>query len=136
MANPLIHSKSSVKRWGGVVEDYLPIHELIDSPKATMNNNSARLLTHNTWFAYHIIPKVFGYNITNSDGKSVDVVDIAMLHISEDFRHKGIPTPQDYLENLVVQPWMNNAVKDIPSVEAQKRSIELLERIRQEEVNL
>ena len=77
MANPLIHSKSSVKRWGGKVEDYLPIHELIDSPKATMNNNSSRLLTHNTWFAYTIIPKIFGYNITNSDGKSVDVVDIA-----------------------------------------------------------
>ena len=27
MANPLIHSKSSVKRWGGKVEDYLPIHQ-------------------------------------------------------------------------------------------------------------
>lgn len=25
MANPLVHSKSSVKRWGGKVEDYLPI---------------------------------------------------------------------------------------------------------------
>ena len=51
MANPLIHSKSSVKRWGGKVEDYIAIHELIDSPKATMNNNSSRALTHNTWFS-------------------------------------------------------------------------------------
>ena len=136
MANPLIHSKSSVKRWGGKVEDYLAIHELIDSPKATINNNSARALTHNTWFAYTIIPKVFGYNITNSDGKSVDVVDIAMLHISEDFRHKGIPTAQDYLENMVVQAWFNNGVKDIPSVEAQMRSRELLEKLRQEEENV
>lgn len=133
MANPLIHSKSSVKRWGGKVEDYLPIHELIDSPKACMNNNSARVLTHNTWFAYTIVPKVFGYNIINSDGKSVDVVDIAMLHISEDFRHKGIPTPQDYLENVVVQAWFNNGVKDIPSVEAQKRSRDLLDKLRAEE---
>jgi len=132
MANPLIHSKSSVKRWGGSVEDYLPIHELLDSAKATMNNNSARVLTHNTWFVYTIIPKVFGYNITNSEGKSVDTIDIAMLHISEDFRHKGIPTAQDYLENLVVQPWFNNGVKDIPSVEAQKRSRDLLERLREE----
>ena len=115
MANPLIHSKSSVKRWGGKVEDYLPIHELIDSPKATMNNNSARLMTHNTWFAYHIVPKVFGYNITNSDGKSVDVVDIAMLHIAEDFRMKFVPTPQDYLQHLQVQPWMNNAAKVLDS---------------------
>ena len=57
MANPLIHSKSSVKRWGGKVEDYIAIHELIDSPKATMNNNTSRALTHNTWFAYTIIPK-------------------------------------------------------------------------------
>ena len=47
MANPLIHSKSSVKRWGGKVEDYIAIHELIDSPKATMNNNSSRALTSN-----------------------------------------------------------------------------------------
>jgi hypothetical protein len=133
MANPMIHAKSSVKRWGGSVECYLPIHELLDSPKATMNNNSSRVLTHNTWFAYTIIPKIFGYNIINSAGKSVDTVDIAMLHISEDFRHKGIPTPQDYLENLVVQPWFCNGVKDIPSIEAQKRSKDLLDKIRQEE---
>lgn len=117
MANPLIHSKSSVKRWGGKVEDYLPIHELIDSPKATMNNNSSRLLTHNTWFAYTIIPKVFGYNITNSDGKSVDTVDIAMLHIAEDFRMKFVPTPQDYLKHLNVQQWMCNGVKELDNEE-------------------
>jgi hypothetical protein len=130
MANPHIHSQSSVKRWGGKVEDYLPIHELLDSVKATMNNNSARLVTHNTWFCYTIIPKIFGYNITNSDGKSVNTVDIAMLHVAEDFRMKGVPTLQDYLENLVVQPWMNNGVKPIPSVEAEREAQELLERIR------
>lgn len=130
MANPLIHSKSSVKRWGGKVEDYLPIHELIDSPKTTMNNNSVRLLTHNTWFAYHIVPKIFGYNITNSDGRSVDVVDIAMLHISEDFRHRFIPTPQDYLKHLSVQPWMNNGVKDVDNPESITLAKELDNKLR------
>lgn len=79
MSNPLIHSRSSVKRWGGQVSDYLELHKFIDSPKATMNSNAARVLTHHTWFAYEVIPRVFGYNITNSDGKSVDTVDIAML---------------------------------------------------------
>ena len=111
MANPMIHSKSSVKRWGGVVEDYIAIHELIDSPKATMNNNASRLLTHNTWFAYTIIPKVFGYNITNSAGKSVDTIDIAMLHILEDFRMKFVPTPQDFLKHLKLPDWIHNGVK-------------------------
>jgi hypothetical protein len=133
MANPLIHSKSSVKRWGGKVEDYLPIHELLDSPKTTMNNNTSRMLTHNIWFCYHIIPKIFGYNITNSDGRSVDTVDIAMLHCAEDFRMQGIPTVQDYLENMVVQPWMNNGAKPLPSQEAKDVARELLERLREEQ---
>lgn len=125
MANPLIHSKSSVKRWGGKVEDYLPLHILLDSPKSTMNNNTSRMMTHNTWFIYEIIPKVFGYNIVNSDGKSVDTVDIARMHVAEDFRFKGVPTPQDYLQHMEIQPWMNNGIREIPSEES-KREIELL----------
>lgn len=133
MANAEIHSRSSVKRWGGKISDYIDIHILLDEPKSVMNNNSARALTHNIWFCQFIIPKIFGYNITNSDGKSVDTVDIAMLHVAEDFRMQGIPTAQDYLENLVVQPWMNNGVKPIPSVEAQKAARELLEKLRIEQ---
>jgi hypothetical protein len=113
------------------VEDYLPLHELIDSPKATMNNNSARALTHNTWFAYTIMPKVFGYNITNSDGKSVDVVDIAMLHIAEDFRMKFVPTAQDYLQHIQVQAWFNNGVKVLDSQDAQDEVTKLLTKLSQ-----
>jgi hypothetical protein len=129
--NPEIHSKSSVKRWKGKIEDYMPIHLLLDSPKCTMNNNTGRALTHNTWFIYEIIPRVFGYNIINSDGKSVDTVDIAMLHVLEDFRMQFIPTPQDYLKNLQVQPWMNNAVKLIDNPEAIEKAKEIMEHLRQ-----
>jgi len=132
MANPEIHAKSSVKRWGGKIADYIEIHRLIDSPKAAMNNNTARTLTHNTWFAYEIIPKIFGYNITNSDGKSIDTVDIAMLHIAEDFRNRFVPTPQDYLKHLQLQPWMNNGVKDVDNPEAFKIAEELHEKLREE----
>jgi len=133
MANPLIHSKSSVKRWGGKVEDYIAIHELIDSPKASMNNNSSRALTHNTWFAYTIIPKVFGYNIVNSDGKSVDTIDVAMLHIAEDFRMKFVPTPQDYLKHLEVQKWMCNGVKDVENPEATEVAVNLINKLKLQE---
>lgn len=129
MANPLIHSQSSVKRWGGKVEDYLPIHELLDSPKVTMNNNTSRMLTHNIWFCRQIIPMIFGYNITNSDGRSVDTVDIASLHVSEDFRGKFVPTVQDYLQHMQVQPWMNNGVKDVNNPEATQFANELKERL-------
>jgi hypothetical protein len=132
MANPYIHSKSSMKRWGGKVEDYLELHELLDSPKSTMNNNTGRMMTHNTWFAYTIIPKIFGYNIINSDGKSVDTVDIAMLHISEDYMGRFIPTPQDFLKHMEVQAWMNNGVKPVPSQESKEAVTELLERLRED----
>lgn len=134
MANPMVHSRSSVKRWGGKVEDYLAIHKLLDSPKATMNNNTSRMLTHNTWFAYEVVPLIFGYNIINSDGRSVDVVDIAMLHIAEDFRHKFIPTPQDYLQHMQVQPWMNNGVKPIGNEASEQVAKELLEKLREESI--
>jgi hypothetical protein len=132
MGNPLHHSKSSVKRWGGSVDCYIAIHELLDSPKSTMNNNTGRMMTHNTWFAYTIIPKIFGYNIINSDGKSVDTVDIAMVHIAEDYRMTGIPTPQDFLKHMEVQPWMNNGVKPVPSQESKEAVTELLERLRED----
>ena len=134
MANSLIHSKSSVKRWGGKVEDYMPIHQLLDSPKCTMNNNTSRFLTHNTWFAYEIIPKIFGYNIINSDGKSVDTVDIAMLHILEDYK-KFVPTPQDFLKHMEVQGWMNNGVKPLDNPEAYKIAEDLKNKIREEKNN-
>lgn len=130
--NPLYHSKSSVKRWGGSVECYLPIHELLDSPKTTMNNNTGRMMTHNTWFAYTIIPKIFGYNITNSDGKSVDTVDIAMLHIAEDYRMAFIPTPQDFLKHMAVQPWMNNGVKMVDNPDSIQAAVDLKEKLRKE----
>ena len=55
-----------------------------------------------------ILPKVFGHQRTNSDNKKYNVKDIGEYHILEDFRMKFIPSVQDYLENLVVQPWMNN----------------------------
>lgn len=116
--NPELHSKSSVKRWGGKIEDYIEMHRFLDSPKSCMNNNTARSLTHNTWFAYEVMPRVFGYNIINSDDKRVDVVDITMLHIIEDFRMKFVPTPQDYLKHMQLQPWMNNGVKLIDNPEA------------------
>jgi hypothetical protein len=31
---------------------------------------------------------------------------------------KFVPTPQDYLKHLEVQPWMNNGVKELDNPEA------------------
>lgn len=105
---PYIHAELSAKRYGGVPEDYLDIHELMDSSKAAFPNNAHRVLTHNSWFVVNILPKVFGHRRVNSDGQKYNVKDVGEYHILEDFKMQFIPSVQDYLENLVVQPWMNN----------------------------
>lgn len=129
MAKPIIHAKSSAKRFGGKWEDYIAIHDLMDSSKGAIADNRHRTLTHNSWFISVILEKVFGHELINSDGRSVSVRDIGEQHILEDFRMKFIPTPQDYLVNMTMQPWMNNAMSgDTPS------SSENLSRFRKADV--
>lgn len=105
---PYIHAELSAKRFGGVPADYIDIHELLDSSKAAFPNNAHRVITHNSWFVVTILPKVFGHVRINSEGKRYNVKDVGEYHILEDFKMKFIPSIQDYLENLIVQPWMNN----------------------------
>ena len=69
MANPLIHSKSSVKLWGGIEEDYLPLHNKMDCSKKYYTDNRHRALTHNMFFIFEVMIPIFGEYITNSDGK-------------------------------------------------------------------
>tara|TARA_B100001121_G_scaffold203210_1_gene177741 strand:+ start:478 stop:981 length:504 start_codon:yes stop_codon:yes gene_type:complete len=58
-----------------------------------------------------------GVHIKNSDGKKIHVRDVAESHILDDFRQKFIPTLSDYLENMKLTSWMNNAMADLPSKE-------------------
>lgn len=111
---PYIHAESSVKRFGGKPEDYLDIHELMDSSKAAYSTNAHRILTHNSWFVVIILPKIFGHVRINSEGKRYNVKDIGEYHILEDFRMRFIPTVQDYVEDMGCPDWVNNG-GDVPN---------------------
>jgi hypothetical protein len=110
MSKPYIHALSSAKKFGGVPEDYLPIHQLMDSSKNGIADNRHRVFTHNSWFISVGGPleMIFGVVIKNSDGRAVSVRDLGEQHILEDFGNRFIPTPQDYLEKLPMEDWMNN----------------------------
>lgn len=168
MAKPIIHANSSAKKFGGQPEDYIEIHDFMDSSKSVFPDNRHRALTHNSWFIF-VAERVFGHTITVrlEDGepcdaafhlgprfqylmspgysdicdkchgsvdapnstyktKEVSVRDVCEQHILEDFGNKFIPTPQDYLEHMEFQPWMNNAVEGSPSSHAK-----IKERVRQ-----
>lgn len=106
MSKPYIHARSSAKRFGGVPEDYLDIHNLMDSSKATLADPRHRVLTHTSWFVGFVLEQVFGTTRVNSDAKVYSVRDVGEQHILEDFGGRFIPTVQDYLEPLPVKPWM------------------------------
>jgi hypothetical protein len=103
---PYIHAMSSAKRFGGTPENYLDLHEFLDSSKAAMGDNRHRALTHNAWFIRTIPELVFGVNRVNSDGKTYSVRDVCEQHVAEDMRGT-IPTACDYLSELEMKPWIN-----------------------------
>lgn len=136
MAKPEIHAKSSARRFGGIPDDYVEIHKLMDSSKGAIADNRHRTLTHNSWFLSEILERVkFSnsthckpdgrfYTILNSDGKEISVREIGEQHVLEDFGMRFIPSAQDYIQEMEMKSWMNNGMGEGPSsfkkIEAKK----------------
>ena len=123
MANPLKHSQSSVKLWGGKVEDYLPLHNKMDSSKKYFSDNRHRALTHNMFFIFEVMIPIFGEYIINSDGKVVSVKDICEWHVLEDFGKKYIPNVSDYLGEMEIKSWMANGIGEPPASQKKMKSV-------------
>ena len=103
---PLHHAQISAKRYGGVIEDYIEIHDFFDSSKAAFADVRHRAILHNS-FGIYLAERIFGTYITNAQGKKVSVRDIAEDHVAEDMGGR-IPSVQDWLQHLEIQPWMKN----------------------------
>ncbi len=108
---PYKHAESSAKKWGGTVDDYLPIHNWFDATKASCGDNRHRCLRHHSEGIFWCEDK-FGVNIVNSDHKLVSVRDIGEQHLIEDLGF--IPTISDYLCELNIRDWMCGDKKDHP----------------------
>lgn len=108
MAHPYFHSLSSVKRWGGTIEDYLPVHRFLDSSKELCPDFRHRALYHHAGGIF-LCERLFGTTITNSTGREIPVRWIAERHILEDLGQ--IPTVSDWLRCLRPEPWMGRTQK-------------------------
>jgi hypothetical protein len=108
VSKALIHARSSARKYGGKPEDYLAIHERMDSSKSAHAEVSHRCVFHSA-FGIFIIEDIFGRTITNSDGKEVFVRDVAEQHVLEDLGF--IPSLSDWLREMPAQPWMAGARK-------------------------
>jgi hypothetical protein len=103
MSHPLHHSVSSMSKWGGKIEDYLPIHNWFDETKASYPDMRHRALRHHSEGIFWCEEK-FGTYIVNSDGRMVPVRAIGEQHCMEDLG--WIPTIKDYLDNMNTVGWM------------------------------
>jgi len=98
--NPYAHSILSVRRRGGKIEDYYPIHDFMDSTKELCSDNRHRIL-HTLWGIRRVIVPIFGATLINSDGRTVSVKDLCEQdHVLPDYANRFIPTLEDFAQAL------------------------------------
>ncbi|MBX9626225.1 MAG: hypothetical protein K2X82_20670 [Gemmataceae bacterium] len=106
MAHPYHHALSSVKKWGGVVADYLPIHHWFDESKAIVADFRHRALRHHAEGIF-LAERVFGVTLTTADGRVVPVRWVGEQHVKED--RGRIPSAAEWLSAIAPRPWMARA---------------------------
>jgi hypothetical protein len=106
--NSYYHAVISAKKYGGVPEDYQPLHDFIDSSKQALADMRHRAILHSS-FGIFLAEKVFGPTITNKDGKEIPTRLLAEEHVQEDLGF--IPTVEHWLGEMPVRPWMSGSRK-------------------------
>lgn len=109
---PLIHSKISVKKFGGEPSDYIDIHNWFDQTKGHIPDSRHRLILHNS-FGIMLCEQIFGTliidkcgnivkmpYIINSDGNQISIRDISEQHVLDDLGR--IPTLEECLRNTSI----------------------------------
>lgn len=101
--NPYHHALSSVKKYGGKYEDYLPIHQWFDGSKAHFADFRHRALRHHSQGIFDC-EALFGAVLINSAGVGIPTRYIGEQHVIEDCGF--IPTLKDWYGGIKVEPWM------------------------------
>lgn len=90
------------------MDDYLPIHNWFDATKAHYADVRHRALRHHSWGIFQA-EEVFGETIVLSTGRVVPVRAIGEQHVQDDIGF--IPTVEQWLTHIQVQPWMKRRIK-------------------------
>ena len=101
--HPIHHAMASAKKFGGIPDDYLAIHQWFDASKECLADFRHRALRHHSAGIFEA-ERVFGVTLTNSEGKAVPVRFVGEQHVMEDLGR--IPTPADWLLGIAPQSWM------------------------------
>ncbi len=103
MAHCYYHALSSVRKWGGAVDDYLPLHQWLDQSKAILADPRHRALRHHAEGIF-MLESLFGATIVNADGRTVPVRLVGEQHVREDLGF--IPSFADWARLIAPEAWM------------------------------
>jgi hypothetical protein len=106
MAHPYHHALSSVRKWGGVPEDYLHLHAWFDESKQIIADYRHRALRHHAEGIF-MLEKLFGTTITLSTGRVIPTRWVGEQHVREDLGR--IPSFADWVRAIRPEPWMGRA---------------------------
>ena len=70
MAHCYYHALSSVRKWGGRPDDYLPLHQWFDQSKAILADPRHRALRHHAEGIF-MAETIFGATLTLSTGRVI-----------------------------------------------------------------
>lgn len=143
MAHPYHHSLSSVRKWGGVADDYLPIHSFFDSSKEHHADFRHRALFHSAEGIF-LMESIFGPTLELStcrhcggeaggyahvdgalirgprphtfEAKVIPTRWVGEQHVQEDLGR--IPAATEWLSAIKPASWMNRSRKLSRELEA------------------
>lgn len=108
MAHPYHHALSSVKKWGGAVDDFLPLHSWFDESKMITADFRHRALRHHAEGIF-MAERFFGPVLPLSNGRVVPVRLIGEQHVKEDLGF--IPGFADWVRCIRPEPWMGRTMR-------------------------
>jgi hypothetical protein len=112
MAHPILHAKSSAKKFGGIWEDYIHLHEWMDETKGWYGHSTHRIFRHHSEGIFEM-EKRFGPEFKNSDGKTVYTRYVGEQHVREDCNNH-IPTAKEWVDAIESKSrplWMMKTMK-------------------------
>jgi hypothetical protein len=108
MAHPYHHALSSVRLWGGTVDDYLDLHSWMDESKLILADFRHRARRHHAEGIF-LMERVHGNTRTLSTGRIVPTRWIGERHVREDLGR--IPSFADWARAIHPEPWMGRATR-------------------------
>lgn len=108
MAHPYHHSLSSVKKWGGEFDHFMPLHAWFDQSNEITADFRHRALRHHAEGVF-MLETIFGPTITLSTGRVIPTRWLGEQHVREDLGF--IPSFADWARAIRPEPWMGRTQK-------------------------